>query len=590
MNYLPGEEIKASIALIPNKPGVYEFYDTDKNILYVGKAKKLKKRVQSYFQKEHNSARLKLLVKKISSIEFTTVATDQEAFLLENNLIKEHQPKYNIQLKDDKSYPYIVIRNEPIPRLYFTRRKVQDGSEYFGPYTGVKHVRAILNLAKELHPLRTCKLDLSPSKIQQKKYKVCLEYHIGNCLAPCIGEQSAAEYDEGIDTIRKILEGKTGHLIETLTERRNQATEELNYELAHDFQKKIEKIQEFKRPSLVENLGIERADVYQIVHKENGSAIHHIKIREYSIVFSTINQVIPKLHEEDDELLLHAIRKFSMAGDLESIPPIIAPIDLDFPFAPIIVPERGEKNKILLMMKKNLMEHQFKTKPKLNQDLLEQIQKDLRLSSLPKHIECFDNSNIQGSNPVASCVVFVNGRPAKSAYRHFNVKTVVGPDDYASMTEIVKRRYTGQLKKGESLPDLIVIDGGKGQLNAAIEALKEVGIYQDVAVIGIAKQLEELFYPNDPLPLMLNKRSPALKLMQQIRNEAHRFAITFHRKKRSQHFTRTSLESIQGIGEKTAIQLLRSFGSVEAIKKAPLQEIASIIGQKKAQLIKAGLD
>ena len=590
MNYLPGEEIKASIALIPNKPGVYEFYDTDKNILYVGKAKKLKKRVQSYFQKEHNSARLKLLVKKISSIEFTTVATDQEAFLLENNLIKEHQPKYNIQLKDDKSYPYIVIRNEPIPRLYFTRRKVQDGSEYFGPYTGVKHVRAILNLAKELHPLRTCKLDLSPSKIQQKKYKVCLEYHIGNCLAPCIGEQSAAEYDEGIDTIRKILEGKTGHLIETLTERRNQATEELNYELAHDFQKKIEKIQEFKRPSLVENLGIERADVYQIVHKENGSAIHHIKIREYSIVFSTINQVIPKLHEEDDELLLHAIRKFSMAGDLESLPPIIAPIDLDFPFAPVIVPERGEKNKILLMMKKNLMEHQFKTKPKLNQDLLEQIQKDLRLSSLPKHIECFDNSNIQGSNPVASCVVFVNGRPAKSAYRHFNVKTVVGPDDYASMTEIVKRRYTGQLKKGESLPDLIVIDGGKGQLNAAIEALKEVGIYQDVAVIGIAKQLEELFYPNDPLPLMLNKRSPALKLMQQIRNEAHRFAITFHRKKRSQHFTRTSLESIQGIGEKTAIQLLRSFGSVEAIKKAPLQEVASIIGQKKAQLIKAGLD
>lgn len=590
MNYLPGEEIKASIALIPNKPGVYEFYDTDKNILYVGKAKKLKKRVQSYFQKEHNSARLKLLVKKISSIEFTTVATDQEAFLLENNLIKEHQPKYNIQLKDDKSYPYIVIRNEPIPRLYFTRRKVQDGSEYFGPYTGVKHVRAILNLAKELHPLRTCKLDLSPSKIQQKKYKVCLEYHIGNCLAPCIGEQSAAEYDEGIDTIRKILEGKTGHLIETLTERRNQATEELNYELAHDFQKKIEKIQEFKRPSLVENLGIERADVYQIVHKENGSAIHHIKIREYSIVFSTINQVIPKLHEEDDELLLHAIRKFSMAGDLESIPPIIAPIDLDFPFAPVIVPERGEKNKILLMMKKNLMEHQFKTKPKLNQDLLEQIQKDLRLSSLPKHIECFDNSNIQGSNPVASCVVFVNGRPAKSAYRHFNVKTVVGPDDYASMTEIVKRRYTGQLKKAESLPDLIVIDGGKGQLNAAIEALKEVGIYEDVAVIGIAKQLEELFYPNDPLPLMLNKRSPALKLMQQIRNEAHRFAITFHRKKRSQHFTRTSLESIQGIGEKTAIQLLRSFGSVEAIKKAPLQEIASIIGQKKAQLIKAGLD
>ena len=590
MNYLPGEEIKASIALIPNKPGVYEFYDTDKNILYVGKAKKLKKRVQSYFQKEHNSARLKLLVKKISSIEFTTVATDQEAFLLENNLIKEHQPKYNIQLKDDKSYPYIVIRNEPIPRLYFTRRKVQDGSEYFGPYTGVKHVRAILNLAKELHPLRTCKLDLSPSKIQQKKYKECLEYHIGNCLAPCIGEQSAAEYDEGIDTIRKILEGKTGHLIETLTERRNQATEELNYELAHDFQKKIEKIQEFKRPSLVENLGIERADVYQIVHKENGSAIHHIKIREYSIVFSTINQVIPKLHEEDDELLLHAIRKFSMAGDLESLPPIIAPIDLDFPFAPVIVPERGEKNKILLMMKKNLMEHQFKTKPKLNQDLLEQIQKDLRLSSLPKHIECFDNSNIQGSNPVASCVVFVNGRPAKSAYRHFNVKTVVGPDDYASMTEIVKRRYTGQLKKGESLPDLIVIDGGKGQLNAAIEALKEVGIYQDVAVIGIAKQLEELFYPNDPLPLMLNKRSPALKLMQQIRNEAHRFAITFHRKKRSQHFTRTSLESIQGIGEKTAIQLLRSFGSVEAIKKAPLQEVASIIGQKKAQLIKAGLD
>ena len=590
MNRLPGEEIKASIALIPNKPGVYEFYDANQKILYVGKAKKLKKRVQSYFQKEQNSARLKLLVKKITSIEFTTVASDQEAFLLENNLIKEHQPKYNIQLKDDKSYPYIVIRKEPIPRLYFTRRKVHDGSEYFGPYTGIKHVRSILNLAKELHPLRTCKLDLSPDKIGQGKYKVCLEYHIGNCLAPCTGEQSASDYNEGINTIRKILEGKTSNLIETLVDLRNQATQELNFEQAHDFQKKIEKIQEFRRPSLVENLDIERADAYQIIHKENGSAIQHIKIREYSIIFSTINQVIPKLHEDDEELLLQAIRKFTMVQPLESIPPIIAPIDIDFPFAPVIVPERGEKKRILLMMKRNLMEHKFKSKTKINQDHLEQIQKDLRLTSLPKHIECFDNSNIQGTNPVASCVVFVNGRPAKSAYRHFNIKTVDGPDDYASMKEIVKRRYTGQIKKGEDLPDLIVIDGGKGQLNAAIDSLKEVGIYQRVAVIGIAKQLEELFYPNDPLPLMLNKRSPALKLIQQIRNEAHRFAITFHRKKRSQHFTRTSLESIDGIGEKTAIQLLRTFGSVETIRQATIEDIAMVIGQKKAQLIKAGLD
>ena len=590
MNRLPGEEIKASIALIPNKPGVYEFYDANQKILYVGKAKKLKKRVQSYFQKEQNSARLKLLVKKITSIEFTTVASDQEAFLLENNLIKEHQPKYNIQLKDDKSYPYIVIRKEPIPRLYFTRRKVHDGSEYFGPYTGIKHVRSILNLAKELHPLRTCKLDLSPDKIDQGKYKVCLEYHIGNCLAPCTGEQSASDYNEGINTIRKILEGKTSNLIETLVDLRNQATQELNFEQAHDFQKKIEKIQEFRRPSLVENLDIERADAYQIIHKENGSAIQHIKIREYSIIFSTINQVIPKLHEDDEELLLQAIRKFTMVQPLESIPPIIAPIDIDFPFAPVIVPERGEKKRILLMMKRNLMEHKFKSKTKINQDHLEQIQKDLRLTSLPKHIECFDNSNIQGTNPVASCVVFVNGRPAKSAYRHFNIKTVDGPDDYASMKEIVKRRYTGQIKKGEDLPDLIVIDGGKGQLNAAIDSLKEVGIYQRVAVIGIAKQLEELFYPNDPLPLMLNKRSPALKLIQQIRNEAHRFAITFHRKKRSQHFTRTSLESIDGIGEKTAIQLLRTFGSVETIRQATIEDIAMVIGQKKAQLIKAGLD
>ena len=590
MESLHGEELKATIDLIPNKPGVYEFFDSNQKILYVGKAKKLKKRVQSYFQKEHNSARLKLLVKKISAIEFTTVDSDQEAFLLENNLIKEHQPKYNIQLKDDKSYPYIVIRKEPIPRLYFTRRKVQDGSEYFGPYTGVKHVRAILNLAKELHPLRTCKLDLSPEKISQGKYKVCLEYHIGNCLAPCTGEQSAAHYNEGIDTIRKILEGKTTNLIDTLIERRNKVTQELNFEQAHDFQKKVEKIQEFRRPSIVENLGIEKADVYQIVHKDNGSAIQHIKIREYAIIFSTINQVIPKLHENDEELLLQAIRKFTMTQPIESIPSIIAPIDLDFPFAQVIVPERGEKNKILLMMKKNLMEHKFKSKTKVNHDHLEQIQKDLRLTTLPKHIECFDNSNIQGSNPVASCVVFINGRPAKSSYRHFNVKTVEGPDDYASMKEIVKRRYTGQVKQGEALPDLIVIDGGKGQLNAAIESLKEVGIYQDVAVIGIAKQLEELFYPNDPLPLMLNKRSPALKLIQQIRNEAHRFAITFHRKKRSQHFTRTSLESIEGIGEKTAIKLLRAFGSVNAIEMATIQEIAAVIGQKKAQLIKAGLD
>ena len=561
-----------------------------KKVLYVGKAKKLKKRVQSYFQKEQVSARLKVLVKKIHSIQYTTVGSDQEAFLLENNLIKEYQPRYNIQLKDDKSYPYIVIRNEPIPRLYFTRKKINDGSEYFGPYTGVKQVRAIINLAKELHPLRSCKLDLSEKKINQGKYKVCLEYHIGNCLAPCVGYQSSSDYEAGIATIRDILTGKISNLLNTLTEARNKATEELKFELAHTYQKKLEKIQEFRRPSLVENLDFEKADVYQILHKTTGSAIQHLKIREYSVVFSTINQIIPKLHENDEALLLRAIQKFSMADNMQDIPPIICPIEVDFPFSEVMVPQRGEKKRILLMMRKNLMEHQFKSKSNVNEEVLEIIQKDLRLKSLPKHIECFDNSNIQGNHPVASCVVFHNGRPSKSSYRHFNIKTVEGPDDFASMKEIVYRRYKGVLNKGEALPDLIVIDGGKGQLNAAIEALKEVNIYDKVAVIGIAKRLEELYYPNDPIPLMLNKRSPALKLVQQIRNEAHRFAITFHRKKRSQHFTRSALENIPGIGQKTAISLLREFGSIEAIKKASLDDVEKVIGHKKAQLIQAGLE
>ena len=584
------EQIKATLAELPNSPGVYEFYDDQKKVLYVGKAKKLKKRVQSYFQKEQVSARLKVLVKKIHSIQYTTVGSDQEAFLLENNLIKEYQPRYNIQLKDDKSYPYIVIRNEPIPRLYFTRKKINDGSEYFGPYTGVKQVRAIINLAKELHPLRSCKLDLSEKKINQGKYKVCLEYHIGNCLAPCVGYQSSSDYEAGIATIRDILTGKISNLLNTLTEARNKATEELKFELAHTYQKKLEKIQEFRRPSLVENLDFEKADVYQILHKTTGSAIQHLKIREYSVVFSTINQIIPKLHENDEALLLRAIQKFSMADNMQDIPPIICPIEVDFPFSEVMVPQRGEKKRILLMMRKNLMEHQFKSKSNVNEEVLEIIQKDLRLKSLPKHIECFDNSNIQGNHPVASCVVFHNGRPSKSSYRHFNIKTVEGPDDFASMKEIVYRRYKGVLNKGEALPDLIVIDGGKGQLNAAIEALKEVNIYDKVAVIGIAKRLEELYYPNDPIPLMLNKRSPALKLVQQIRNEAHRFAITFHRKKRSQHFTRSALENIPGIGQKTAISLLREFGSIEAIKKASLDDVEKVIGHKKAQLIQAGLE
>ena len=584
------EQIKATLAELPNSPGVYEFYDDQKKVLYVGKAKKLKKRVQSYFQKEQVSARLKVLVKKIHSIQYTTVGSDQEAFLLENNLIKEYQPRYNIQLKDDKSYPYIVIRNEPIPRLYFTRKKINDGSEYFGPYTGVKQVRAIINLAKELHPLRSCKLDLSEKKINQGKYKVCLEYHIGNCLAPCVGYQRSSDYEAGIATIRDILTGKISNLLNTLTEARNKATEELKFELAHTYQKKLEKIQEFRRPSLVENLDVEKADVYQILHKTTGSAIQHLKIREYSVVFSTINQIIPKLHENDEALLLRAIQKFSMADNMQDIPPIICPIEVDFPFSEVMVPQRGEKKRILLMMRKNLMEHQFKSKSHVNEEVLEIIQKDLRLKSLPKHIECFDNSNIQGNHPVASCVVFHNGRPSKSSYRHFNIKTVEGPDDFASMKEIVYRRYKGVLNKGEALPDLIVIDGGKGQLNAAIEALKEVNIYDKVAVIGIAKRLEELYYPNDPIPLMLNKRSPALKLVQQIRNEAHRFAITFHRKKRSQHFTRSALENIPGIGQKTAISLLREFGSIEAIKKASLDDVEKVIGHKKAQLIQAGLE
>ncbi len=585
--------LELQILTLPDNPGVYQYYDKDGKILYVGKAKNLKKRVSSYFNKVHDTAKTNVLVKKIVTIKHIVVPTETDALLLENNLIKTLQPRYNVLLRDDKSYPWICIKREPFSRIFSTRRMVKDGSEYFGPYTSFKTVHTILDLIKELYPLRTCNYDLSKSNIDSGKFKVCLEYHIGNCKGPCEGLESLEEYQKQVDAIREILKGNFKESIKGFKRLMVEYAQELRFEEAQKIKEKIEVLENYQSKSTIVNPKITNIDVFSIVSDESAAFVNFLQISHGSIIRSHTLEMKKKLDESDEELLELAIIELRERFQLLS-KEVIVPFEIDLgENIKTTVPQLGDKKQILDLSIRNakfyrieqLKQLQIVDPDRHTNRIMAQMQKDLRLPSEPRHIECFDNSNIQGTNPVAACVVFKDGKPSKKDYRHFNVKTVEGPDDFASMTEIVYRRYKRVLEENEPLPQLIIIDGGKGQLSAALKSIDELGLRGKVAIIGIAKRLEELFYPGDSIPLYLDKKSETLKVIQQLRNEAHRFGITFHRDKRSKAALNSSVESIPGIGEKTMLTLIQHFKSVKRLKLASEKEISAVVGVSKAKKI-----
>jgi len=587
------EKFRPILSVLPSSPGVYQFFDSNNDIIYVGKAKNLKKRVSSYFNKDHyENNKVKVLVGKIDRIEYIVVQTETDALLLENNLIKKYHPRYNVMLKDDKTYPWICVKKEHFPRVYYTRNVYHDGSSYFGPYTSVHMVKVLLDLVKQLYPLRNCNLNLSPENIAKKNYKPCLEYHIGNCLAPCIGLQDEKDYNRSIDHIKKILKGNIQEVIVYLNTLMDEYANEFKFEEAQLVKEKIEVLEKYKSKSTVVSAGLNNVDVFNILDDNNFAYVNFLKVVEGRIVQAHTLELKKKLDENLNDLLLLAIveireRLQSTAKEM------IVPFEIQLGDLNAHVPKRGEKKSLLELSERNLkyyrLEKQKKSEKKKERHsgkrLLEVIKKDLNLSSLPVHIECFDNSNIQGANPVAACVVFKNAKPSTKEYRHYNIKTVQGPDDFASMEEVVYRRYKRLLEENKSLPQLIVIDGGKGQLNAALKSLEKLKLKNNISIIGIAKKLEEIFFPNDPIPLYLDKNSESLKVIQHIRNEAHRFGIKFHRNKRSGNFIKSELENIPGIGPKTIEALLSKYKTIKKIKSLSSDELSAEIGSTKARLL-----
>jgi len=576
---------------IPHKPGVYQYFDIDDKLIYIGKAKDLRNRVSSYFVQDRQlNGKTRVLVSKIRRIQFTIVDTEIDAWLLENSLIKKHQPRYNIMLKDDKTYPWIVIKKEPFPRIFATRKIIKDGSTYLGPYASVGMMHIVLDLVKETYPLRTCNLPLTQDNINAGKFKVCLEYQIGNCKGPCQNYQTREDYEHNISEIKDILNGKIGNVIKEVKQVLKSAVETLNFELAHAYQQKLNVLEKYQSKSTVVNSAITNVDVVSIASDERYAFVNYLKVMNGSIIQTQTIEIKKRLDESDDELLSIAIAEFRMKFKSTSRE-IIVPfeIPLEDKNLKLIVPKLGEKKKLLELSEKNVL---FFKKEKLNQyeklnpelkteRILTQMKNDLRLTQLPYHIECFDNSNFQGKYPVSAIVVFKDAKPSKKDYRHFNVKTVEGPNDFATMQEAVYRRYKRMLDENQSLPQLIIIDGGKGQLSSALSSLKKLGIAQKVTVIGIAKRLEELYYPNDSLPLYLDKKSETLKIIQQLRDEAHRFGITFHRKKRNQGTLKTELEEIESIGKNTADKLLKHFKSVKKVKEASTEELSKLLNKKQ---------
>ena len=585
--------LEVQIKSLPSSPGVYQYFDKEGKILYVGKAKNIKKRVASYFTKSHESGKTRVLVKKIVSVKHIVVETETDALLLENNLIKKHQPRYNVLLKDDKSYPWICIKNEPFPRVFLTRNVYKDGSEYFGPYTSVRTVRALLSLIKELYPLRTCAYNLNKQNIENKKYKVCLEFHIKNCKGACEGLQTESDYQEDVKEIRNIIKGNFKTSLKRFKTLMLEFADRAEFEEAQKIKEKIELLANYQAKSTVVSPSITNVDVYTIVSDQSFAYVNFFKISNGAIIQSHTLEIKKKLEETDKHLLELAIvelRQRFQSKSKEIFVPFKVSIDRN---VKVTVPKLGDKKRIVDLSQRNakyFRQERFKQIQIVDPDrhtnrIMKQMQKDLRLTKEPRHIECFDNSNIQGTNPVAACVVFKNGKPSKKDYRHFNIKTVIGPDDFASMEEVVHRRYKRLLDESAPLPQLVVIDGGKGQLNSALKSLDVLGLRGKIAIVGIAKRLEEIYYPNDSIPLYLDKKSETLKVLQQLRNEAHRFGIKLHRNKRSKSSIESDLSNINGIGEKTILTLLKEFKSVKRIKNATIGDLSRLIGKDKAKKV-----
>jgi len=582
--------LEIQIKTLPDSPGVYQYFDKNDVVIYVGKAKNLKKRVASYFNKNHDSGKTRVLVKKIASIKHIVVSTETDALLLENNLIKKYKPRYNILLKDDKSYPWLCIKKERFPRVFMTRRVVKDGSEYFGPYTSVGTVRVLLDLIKELYPLRTCNFYLSNQNINEGKYKVCLEYHLKNCKGACEGFENEIDYNNYIKEIRNIIKGNFKESLERFTVLMLNFAKKMEFEEAQKIKEKLNLLSNYQAKSTIVNPSINNVDVFSIISDETHGYANFFKISNGSIIQSHTTEIKKKLDETDRELLelfiIEIRHRFNSVA-----PEIYVPFKVNIgENIKVTVPKLGDKKRIVELSERNAKyyrQEQFKQVQIVDPErhtkrIMAQMKKDLRLSEAPKHIECFDNSNIQGTHPVAACVVFRDGKPSKKEYRHYNIKTVEGPDDFASMEEVVYRRYKRLLAEEKSLPQLIIVDGGKGQLSSALKSLDALGLRGKIAIIGIAKRLEEIYYPNDPIPLYLDKKSETLKITQYLRNEAHRFGITFHRNKRSKTAIQSELEQIPTIGKQTITTLMRKFKSAKRVKEATFNELKDEIGNARA--------
>lgn len=591
---MPSEKISNILKVLPNKPGIYQHLDKNDKIIYIGKAKDLKKRVSSYFNKNHESAKTYLLVKNIVDIKTIITETEFDALLLENNLIKEYQPKYNINLKDDKTYPWICIKKERFPRIFSTRKQIQDGSEYYGPYASVKVMRTVLDLIRQLYHIRTCKLLLNQKNIEEGKFRICLEYHIGNCLGPCEGKQSEEHYLEDIDAARELIKGNLNQVKRMLGQQMQLEATELLFEEAQKTKEKIDLVEKYQAKSTVVHPTITNVDVFSVVTDAEYGYVNFLKIIDGAILQSHTMELKKKLDESPEQLLEHAIPEIRQLFQSNSKEIYLShAINYEIPEVKMHIPQRGDKKQLVDLGLKNaryfrlekLKNMQIVDPDRHVKRIMQQMKEDLRLSEEPRHIECFDNSNIQGAYPVAACVVFKDGKPSKKDYRHFNIKTVEGPDDFASMEEVVFRRYKRLLTEGEALPQLIIVDGGKGQLSAALKALEDLDLRGKIAILGIAKRLEELYFPDDKYPLYLDKRSETLKIIQRLRDEAHRFGITHHRNKRSKDTFKSELDSIPGIGASTIKDLLRKFKSVKKIKEAKEEELKETVGIHRAKKI-----
>lgn len=594
MKHEKSPELKEKIAILPDTPGVYMYFDAAGTVIYVGKAKNLKRRVSSYFNRTHDVLRTNLLVRNIADMSYIVVPTEQDALNLENSMIKEYKPRYNVLLKDDKSYPWIVVTKEPYPRVFMTRKKVPDGAKYYGPYTDTASARAVLDLIRELYPLRSCRHILTPEGVEAGKWKLCLDYHIKRCAGPCAGKMSREDYVAAVERVKQILRGDMAELLDYLRGEMQRLAADLRFEEAQAVKERYQRVERYCAKSVIVSQTIGDVDVFGVDDDGDDVFINYMHVRRGAVVRSVTLEYKRSMDETVPQLLSYAMNEIARTLDVDYEEVIVAEQpDVEMPGVIFIIPQRGDKSKLLEVSQRNARQHKLdmlahmerRNPEERTERLLRRMQSDFRLTELPHHIECFDNSNIQGTNPVASCVVFRDGRPSKKDYRHFNIKTVEGPDDFASMKEVLTRRYTRLMAEGEELPQLVVVDGGKGQLSAAVEAFDAMGIRGKVALVGIAKRLEEIYFPGDSVPLYIDKNSESLRVVQQLRDEAHRFGITHHRNRRSKGQTVSALDSIEGIGPRTRERLLTKFRSFKRIAEADLDDIAALVGPAKASLV-----